>query len=229
MSLAPLLLIPPALWALYTWGGHVLTLGAIRHGPGARRRLALTFDDGPDPVHTPKVLDLLRSMGAHATFFLVGERAVRVPELVRRIVEEGHELGNHTWSHRNLWACGPRQTVGEIVEGHRVLERAAGSAPRWFRPPWGMVNLAVFRATRRLGTPCVFWSLQPEGLRPVPPARQTRYVLARAHPGAIVDLHDAPGVQGAPERLLAALPSMISGLRARGYELVSLGTLLSGA
>lgn len=227
MSLARLLLIPPALWAGYTWGAHLLTLGAIRRGPGAGRRVALTFDDGPDPVHTPMLLDLLQALGVRATFFLVGQRASRAPELVRRIVAEGHELGNHTWSHRNLWTCGPRQTVGEIVKGHRTLEAVADLAPRWFRPPWGMVNLAVFGITHQLGTPCVFWSVQPEGLRPVPPARQAGYVVARVHPGAIVDLHDAPGVPGAPERLLAALPSMISGLSARGYELVSLGTLLA--
>ena len=227
MSLAPLLLLPPALWATYTWGAHLLTLGAIRHGPNTGRRVALTFDDGPDPLHTPKLLDLLQAFGVRGTFFLIGQRASWAPELVRRIVEEGHELGNHTWSHRNLWACGPRQTAGEIMRGHRILEEIVDHAPRWFRPPWGMVNLAVFAATRRLRTPCVLWSVQPEGLRPVPPDRMADAVLASARPGAIVDLHDAEGVRGAPERLLAALPSMISGRRARGYELVSLGTLLS--
>jgi peptidoglycan/xylan/chitin deacetylase (PgdA/CDA1 family) len=191
--------------------------------------VALTFDDGPDPIHTPKVLDLLREFDARGTFFLVGQRVARAPELVRRIVAEGHELGNHTWSHRNLWLCGPRETAREIERGHRALEELAGLAPRWFRPPWGMVNLAVFPVARRLRTPCVLWSIQPEGLRPVPPDRLARSVLRRAHPGVIVDLHDAPGVPGAPERLLAALPPILSGLRDEGYELVSLGTLLSRA
>jgi len=188
--------------------------------------VALTFDDGPDPVRTPELLDLLREFEVRGTFFLVGQRAMRAPEVVRRIVSEGHEIGNHTWSHRNLWTCGPRQTAGEIERGYRILAEVAGRAPAWFRPPWGVVNLAVFVMTRRLGTPCVLWSVQPEGLRPVPPDRLARYVQARARPGAIVDLHDAEGVRGAPERLLAALPTMISGLRADGYELVSLGTLL---
>ncbi len=227
MSLLPLFSIPPALWAAYTWGAHLLAPTTIRWGSSARRRVALTFDDGPDPVHTPELLDLLRKFEVRGTFFLVGQRAMRAPEVVRRIVSEGHEIGNHTWSHRNLWTCGPRQTAGEIERGHRILAEVAGRAPAWFRPPWGMVNLAVFVVTRRLRTPCVLWSVQPEGLRPVPADRSVRYVLSRAHPGAIVDLHDAEGVRGAPERLLAALPAMISGLRASGYELVSLGTLLS--
>jgi len=229
VSVVPLLLIPPALWGAYTWGAHLLTLGAIWRGPRTRRRVALTFDDGPDPVHTPKLLDLLHEFGARGTFFLVGQRAARAPELVRRIVGEGHEIGNHTWAHRNLWTCGPRQTEREIVEGHRVLKEMAGHAPAWFRPPWGMVNLTVFGVARRLRTPCVFWSVQPEGLRPVSPDRLAGYVLSRAHPGAILDLHDAEGVRGAPARLLAALPAVISGLRANGYELVSLGELFADA
>jgi peptidoglycan/xylan/chitin deacetylase (PgdA/CDA1 family) len=229
VSFAGVLLVPPVLWVVYTGGAHLLTLGSIRRGPSSSRRAALTFDDGPDPLHTPKVLDLLRRFEARGTFFLVGERAMRAPGLVREIVAEGHELGNHTWSHRNLWFCGPRRTVQEIERGHDLLTEVAREAPRWFRPPWGMVNLAVAGVTHRLRTPCVLWSVQPEGLRPVPAARLAEHVLRRAHPGAIVDLHDAPGVPGAPERLRDALPTILSGLLAGGYELVSLGTLLSGA
>ncbi len=229
MSVAPLFLIPPALWAAYTWGAHLLTLGAIWRGPNTHRRVALTFDDGPDPVHTPKLLDLLQESGAPGTFFLVGQRAARAPDLVRRIVDEGHEIANHTWSHRNLWTCGPRGTEREIERSHWLLTEVAGRPPAWFRPPWGMVNLAAFGVTRRLQTPCVLWTIQPERLRPVPPERLALSVLRRARPGAIVDLHDAEGVAGAPARLLAALPRMISGLKAQGYELVSLRTLLSGA
>ncbi len=229
MKLVPLFLLPPALLAAYTCGAHLFTLGAVWRGPRTRRRLALTFDDGPDPVHTPRLLDALGESGVPGTFFLIGERASRAPRLVRRIADEGHEIGNHTWSHRNLWTWGLRRTEAEIVRGHRVIEELAGDPPRWFRPPWGMVNLAVFSVIRRLRTPCVFWSIQPEGLRPARAERLAARVLARARPGSIVDLHDAPGVRGAPERLLAALPAMTSGLRARGYELVSLGTLLAGA
>lgn len=229
MGLLPLLLVPPALWATYTWGAHLLTPAAgIWRGPGSRRRMALTFDDGPDPLYTPKLLDLLCEFDVRGTFFLVGERAARAPEVVRRIIGEGHEIGNHTWSHRSLWTCGPRQTAEEIEKGHRILADTAGQAPAWFRPPWGMVNFTMFAVTRRLRTPCVFWSIQPEGLRPVPPHRMAEHVFARVRPGAIVDLHDAEGVRGAPERLLAALPAMIRGIRARGYEPVSLGTLLLG-
>ena len=91
-----------------------------------------------------------------------------------------------------------------------------------------MVNAAMYGALRRHGLRCVFWSIQPEGLRAVAAARQVEHVMERAHPGAIVDLHDAEGVRDAPERLLAALPRMIAGLRELGYEFATVGELIDG-
>jgi peptidoglycan/xylan/chitin deacetylase (PgdA/CDA1 family) len=204
-------------------------MGAIWSGPRTIRRVALTFDDGPDPVHTPRLLDLLGEAQVRGTFFLVGERAVRAPEVARAIVGAGHEVGNHTWSHRNLWVCSPRETEREIRRGDEAIASMAGLRPRYFRPPWGLVNLAVFPTLRRLETPCVFWSLQPEGLRPCPPHLMVERVIGGVRPGAVVDLHDAEGVRGAGGRLIEALPAMIARLRQAGYELVSLGELLRGA
>jgi peptidoglycan/xylan/chitin deacetylase (PgdA/CDA1 family) len=188
--------------------------------------VALTFDDGPDPLWTTLILDILKEAGARGTFFLIGERAARSPGVVRRMVDDGHEVGNHTWSHRSLWLTGPRETARQVHRGHEAIEQATGRPPRFFRPPWGMTNLALFPVLRRLGTRCVFWSIQPEGRRPVPPAEQVRRLLGRVGPGSIVDLHDADGVPGAGGRLVEALPRMIDGLRARGYALVPLGELL---
>ena len=214
-------------WATYTWGAHLVAPGCVRRGPATRRRIALTFDDGPDPVWTERILDLLARRQVRASFFLVGERAARSPETVRRIVAGDHEIASHGWSHRSLWLCGPRRTDAEIARAHRFLSDVSGRTLRHFRPPWGMVNAAMFGALRRYGEQCVLWSIQPEGLRPAPPARQVREVLDRAHPGAIVDLHDADGVRGAPERLLAALPPMIDGLRDAGYDFATVTDLLA--
>ena len=225
----PLWLLPGALWAGYGAGAHIFTLTAIRRGPRGCRRIALTFDDGPDPLYTPKVLDLLDDAGARATFFVVGERVARASDLVREMVARGHEVENHTWSHANLWLCGPRRTEREIARAHEAIADLTGRPPRFFRPPWGMVNLAVFPTLRRLGTPCVLWSLQSEGLRPVAPEEMATRVVERVEPGAIVDLHDAEGVRGAPGRLLDALPPMLEGLRAGGYACVPLAELLSPA
>jgi peptidoglycan/xylan/chitin deacetylase (PgdA/CDA1 family) len=216
-----------ALWAGYAWGAHLLTPGATWRGPATARRIALTFDDGPDPEWTPRVVDALAARGARATFFLVGQRAARHPSSVRAITDAGHEIASHGWSHRSLWLCGPRRTADEVLHAQHRLTELTGTPPRLFRPPWGMVNAALFGVLRAAELRCVFWSIQPEGLRPRPPAALTRHVLTRAHPGAIVDLHDAEGVAGAPERLAAALPAMIDGLHERGYALTTLTDLLA--
>jgi len=220
------LLAAPALWATYTWGSHALTVGCRWRGERAGRKIALTFDDGPDPEATPRVLDILAAQRVTASFFLVGERATRHPALARRIAEAGHDLGNHSWSHRSLWLTGPRRTVDEVRRGHAAIAQATGEEPRFFRPPWGLTNLALFPALRRLGTPCVFWTVQPEGQRAASAALQVERVRRRARPGAILDLHDADGVPGAGGRLVEALPAMIESLRSDGYALAPLRDVL---
>lgn len=226
MTAALWLLAPPALWAAYTWGSYLLGMGGIWRGRRAGRFAALTFDDGPDSLHTPRVLDILAREGVTATFFLIGQRAAAAPELVRRIASFGHDLGNHTFSHPSLWLCGPARTEREIVRGHEAIMAAGGSAPRFFRAPWGMTNLAMLPVLRRLGTPCVFWTVQPEGRRPVEPAAQLRRATTQVKAGAILDLHDADGVPGAGDRLVRTLPALIGALREGGYTLAPLRDLL---
>ena len=215
-----------AAWVGWAWVPHLVTPACTWRGPREGRRLALTFDDGPDPEWTPRVLDLLAEAGAHATFFVIGERAARAPAIVKRIATEGHEIANHSWSHRNLWFCGPRATREQVLRAHDTLADLTGTAPRHFRPPWGMVNAAMFSAVRKIGERIVFWSIQPEGQRPAPAHRQVTYVLDRAHAGAIIDLHDAEGTPRAPERLVEALPTMIKGLREQNYALTTVADLL---
>ena len=226
MTGAAWLLAAPAVWGTYTWGAHLLALRGVWRGRRTRRAAALTFDDGPDAGHTPEILDVLARERVKAAFFLIGERAEAAPDIARRIAAEGHDLGNHTWSHRSLWLCGPAETRWQIRRGHHAIATASGSAPRFFRPPWGLTNLAAFGALRRLGTPCVLWTVQPEGRRPVAPEAQVRHVTARVSPGAIVDLHDADGVPGAGARLAQALPDLIDALRQRGFALAPLRDLL---
>ncbi|HXJ81149.1 MAG TPA: polysaccharide deacetylase family protein [Candidatus Methylomirabilis sp.] len=226
MNAALWLGIPPVLWAAYTWGSYAIRRGSIWRGRRSGRLAALTFDDGPDREWTPRVLDILARERVTATFFLIGRRAAAAPDVTRRIVEDGHELGNHTWSHRSLWLCGPQETEREIVQGHDAIARAAGTAPRYFRAPWGLTNLAVFPVLRRLATPCVFWTVQTEGQRAAGPERQLRIAAERVKPGAIFDLHDADGVRGAGDRTVQMLPGLIGALRQEGYTLAGLGDLL---
>jgi peptidoglycan-N-acetylglucosamine deacetylase len=215
-------------WVGYAWLPHLLTSRCVWRAPRrAGRRIALTFDDGPDPAFTPRVLEMLGARGVRATFFLVGERAARAPATVRAIAAAGHEVASHGWSHRSLWLCGPARTDAEVGRARAALSELTGRAPALFRPPWGMVNAALFGALRRHHQRCVFWSLQPEGLRPAPAAAQVAHVLRRAHPGAIVDLHDAEGTAEAPARLCAALPAMLDGLAEAGYGFGTVSELLA--
>jgi peptidoglycan/xylan/chitin deacetylase (PgdA/CDA1 family) len=221
-----LLAAAPLLWGGWTLGAQLLAFGGAWRGSRSSPAIALTFDDGPDPVHTPRILDCLDGAGVRAAFFLIGRRAAAAPDLVRRIADAGHDLGNHTWSHRSLWLSGPRATRDEIERGHEAIARAAGRPPRFFRPPWGLANLAMFPVLARLGTPAIFWTAQPEGRTAVAPERQLARALERVRPGAIYDLHDADGVPGAGARLTAYLPRLVDGVRAAGYALVPLSRLV---
>lgn len=221
-------LLGAGVWVGYGWGAQcVLPLLAVRRGPAGHRQVALTIDDGPDPEATPALLRLLAARGVRATFFLIGARAARYPDVVRAIAAEGHEIGNHTWHHRNAWFLGPEATAREVLGGAEVLAGITGQVPHLYRPPWGIVNVAALRIARRAGFTTVLWSIQPEGLRPRPPEVQLSHCARRLHDGAIFDLHDAPGLEGAPERLLRLMPSLLDLLAARGYATVPVGSLLA--
>jgi peptidoglycan/xylan/chitin deacetylase (PgdA/CDA1 family) len=120
--------------------------------------LALTFDDGPNPVWTPRLLDLLATHDVHATFFLVGSRAQAQPALVRQIVASGHLIGNHSWSHLNLALSSARRIGEELSRTNQILAQIAGALPRYFRPPYGARRPEVLRAARRLGMIPVLWN-----------------------------------------------------------------------
>lgn len=216
--------------AAYTVGAQVwaagLRRGVVFCGP-ARPMVALTFDDGPDPVHTPRVLDILGEHGAQATFFVVGRQVEAAPALVRAIAAAGHDLGNHTYSHCHLWTLPPRASVEEVDRGAASVAQATGTPPPYFRPPWGTFNWAAYSRAAEIGEVRVLWSVRPEGwLRPASPAELAAFVVRRAHPGAIVNLHDRGGHPSTPAATCEALPAIIAGLRARGFDLVPLRTLL---
>jgi len=234
MPVVPGLLAAAGAGALvYTTGAHAAAsagVGVVHRGPTSRRVVALTFDDGPDPVYTPQVLEALARAGARATFFLIGERAARYPEIARAIVGAGHGVGSHTQRHRHLWTLPPAATRAEMRRAAEAIAAAAGVAPRYFRPPWGKFNLAAYRYAVTLGQVRVLWSLRPEGWRPAPSAGAlVDRVARRLHAGAIIDLHDAVHSRIAPPVAPAsveALPRLLDLLRARGYRCVTLDELL---
>jgi len=182
--------------------------------------VALTFDDGPSPEITPRVLDILREKDAKATFFVVGQEVELHPALARRLKSEGHAIGNHTYSHPSLFCfLSPRRLRDEIERAQEAIGRVTGVRPRHFRSPVGLRHPILKAALERAALEFVLWRLRTYDTRALTAEKLRRRILGRVRPGAIVLLHDRPG-PGA-SAMLAALPDVIDGLRARGYELVT--------
>ncbi|MGW4892734.1 polysaccharide deacetylase family protein [Kitasatospora sp. NPDC004240] len=201
-------------------------LGGTGDGPtGDAPVVALTFDDGPHPVHTPQVLDVLRRLDAPAAFFCVGLHALAHPGLVRRIVDEGHTLGNHTWSHAYLPELGPAALRRQLDLTGEVLADAAGTGlPTLLRPPYGGRSAGTLERIAELGLTTVLWDVETDDwARPGPEVIAER-VMRQVRPGSVVLMHDGGGDRS---QTVAALPPVIARLRAEGYRLVPVGDLLT--
>ncbi len=208
------------------------TYPTIYHqGAGEEHEVALTFDDGPDPVWTPQILDILKQRGVKACFFLVGRNAETYPRLVSRILSEGHEIGNHTYSHANLATMSPLRVKLEINMTQRVIESITGHSTTLFRPPYNadssparMEELIPLKiAQDELDYTLVMEGIDPQDwARPGADAIVQRVKEQRSE-GNIVLLHDAGGDRS---QTVEALPRIINYLRVRGDRIVSLGELL---
>jgi peptidoglycan/xylan/chitin deacetylase (PgdA/CDA1 family) len=185
-----------------------------------RREVALTFDDGPDPQWTPQVLDMLRRHSARATFFVVGKRVERYPELVRRAVAEGHEIGNHTWSHERLDECDRGRAVAQLRRGAAAITAVTGRAATLFRPPWGVIDPVGLLAAAEAGYQVVLWSALIRGRAPGADLDRT---VATVTPGAVILGHDGGSTPRA--ELMSAFDSLLTQLTADGYRFVTVTAL----
>lgn len=189
--------------------------------------VALTFDDGPDPTYTPRVLDVLDAAGAKATFFLVGERASRQPEVARDIVERGHQVAFHGHAHRWSLMVSPRRFAADFDAGMAAVRSASGVLPRFFRPPVGLIAPPVFAGLRRWGARMAAWSVRPFDGRGLDAASIVERVLSKVRGGDIVLLHDAPSASsGLQPNAVDALPAILQGLGERGLAAVTLAELV---
>lgn len=206
--------------------------GSIR---GVRTELplvALTFDDGPDPRHTPGILDALAQYNAKATWFVLLSQAEENPGLVSRILAEGHDIGLHGVDHRRLTRLSGRQLQDHIVQGVGRLSRLTGQPVKFFRPPYGSQNLAAYRTARRHGMQVVVWSADCDDWSQHAEGEIADRALSSATPGAILLLHDTlaadpldPAIH--PDLDRAKIVALIlEGLRGRGLESLSLSKLL---
>lgn len=203
----------------------------IRQGDPGPHKVALTFDDGPDPKWTPKILEILKEKKAPAAFFVLGTQGQHYPDLLERIVREGHEVGNHTYSHQNLGETGDEQIALELNATTRLIEAVTGHSTAFFRPPYNKDGtpaepgeMRALRVARDLGYLTVTQSIDPDDWeRPGAEAILQR-VKSQRETGSIILLHDGGGDRS---QTVAALPGIIDWLRSRGDEIVPLGEIIN--
>ena len=174
-------------WASADVGSNIY-LKTVCKGDSGQRVVALTFDDGPDELMTPKVLDVLNKYNIKATFFLVGIKVDKHPDIVRRIVSEGHIVANHTYSHSGLFPLSSEQKVKQEL---LMCKKSVGLSPKLFRPPFGVTNPLIGRGVNSLGFQTIGWSVR--SLDTVDSKSRNEIcqrVKARLHPDAIILLHD---------------------------------------
>ncbi|KUO78941.1 MAG: polysaccharide deacetylase [Desulfosporosinus sp. BRH_c37] len=186
---------------------HRLGLGSWKRqfSPG----VALTLDDGPDPIVTPRVLEVLKRQNISATFFVVAEKAKMYPELIRQMQAEGHQIGVHSLTHRYAWFSSPWKTAREWTESVHLLEQLTANKITWMRPPWGTFNLMTWRWLKKHKMRAVLWNVEGhdwESRRS--PEQITARILSKVNEGAIIVLHDSGGESGAPENTLIALEQL---------------------
>jgi peptidoglycan/xylan/chitin deacetylase (PgdA/CDA1 family) len=188
--------------------------------------VALTFDDGPGP-DTDSILDTLGELNLRAAFFVVGQQVERYPSIARRILAEGHEIGNHSLSHPNFLSQSSARTREQLARTQRIIEDATGVTASLARPPYGVKTPSYFTAARALGLRIVQWSVAGFDWKPLTAERVASHVLGGARPGAIVLLHDADS-EGKRNRraTMASIPIIADGLHARGLSVDPLGALL---
>jgi peptidoglycan-N-acetylglucosamine deacetylase len=164
----------------------------LQKGPETGTEIALTFDDGPVPGVTERILDTLRAHDLRATFFLIGEKVGEAPDLARRILQEGHELGHHTYTHCKLTDFSNSVMEDELDRTDAIFMEILGRRAEWFRPPFGALRQDQARRVRDRGMRVALWSLDSEDWRGGPGETVTERILTHTHPGAIILCHDVP-------------------------------------
>jgi peptidoglycan-N-acetylglucosamine deacetylase len=200
----------------------------LSHGSRTESKIAITFDDGPDPEVTPRVLDILERYGARATFFMIGRNLARSMTIGERVVQEGHEIGNHSWQHANMQNFfSTRAHLAEIERCEQLIRSIGfpGTVPL-YRAPVGFKSPELARAAHVRALRVVAWSIHSRDTIDRNPQRVARRVLRRIRPGDIVLMHDGHQTAGAHRPgLLDALPRILEGLRERGLRAVTVSEL----
>ncbi len=196
-------------------------LVSVTGGPRNRPVLSVTFDDGPHPTNTPALLDILRARRIRATFYVVGRNAAAWPDLLRRMVDEGHEIGNHSWSHPRLTLLGESDLLRQIDRTSEAIYKAVKKVPVTLRPPYGLLRPSQARmihARRAMVT--TLWDVDPRDWQRPGPGVVARRIVSAAHNGAIILAHDIH------RPTIRAMPTALDGLSERGFHFATVSMLL---
>ena len=188
------------------------------------RYIALTFDDGPYPPYTNRLLDVLKDKKAHVTFFLVAEQAQRYPELVKRMAEEGHTIGLHALRHRDFLRLTEEEKQKDLETGKKILQGITDKEPVYWRPPHGFRDFSVMETAALQKLTVVNWSATPRDWTGIGKQEIYNRVIDKAEDGAIVLLHDgdSPFYKASRQATVDAVALLIDSLREKGYHLLSL-------
>jgi peptidoglycan-N-acetylglucosamine deacetylase len=184
--------------------------------------IAMTFDDGPSPATTPQLLDILKQRNIKATFFMIGQNAERNPEIVKRILAEGHEIGNHSWTHPQLSKLPDQRVTEEITKTQDAIKNACGYTPVLLRPPYGAITSRQKAwIEKQFGLSIIRWSVDPfDWKRPGASVIEQR-ILAGARPGAIILSHDIH------KQTVDAMPATLDALAQKGFKFVTVSQLIA--
>ena len=181
--------------AFFTFASFTISFGlylrAFCRKPTSEKLLALTFDDGPHTEYTPHVLDVLKQNDVKATFFVIGDRIAGNEDVLKRIHTEGHQIGNHTFSHKNTFPwLGVKKMALNLLQCEQTIEQVTGYQTKWFRPPFGVTNPTVARAVKIRGYRVAGWSIRSLDTVKFDKQKVVQRVVSRLRPGAVILLHD---------------------------------------
>jgi peptidoglycan/xylan/chitin deacetylase (PgdA/CDA1 family) len=184
--------------------------------------IAMTFDDGPSAENTPRLLEMLKQRNIKATFFLIGQNAAANPDLVRRILAEGHEIGNHSWTHPQLSKLSDDRVTAEITKTQDAIKDASGFTPTLLRPPYGAITPRQREwIQNRFGLNIILWSVDPFDWKRPGASVITQRILSQTRPGAIILSHDIH------KQTVDAMPATLDALIAKGYKFATVSQLIA--
>lgn len=185
-------------------------------------QVAITFDDGPHPTLTPRLLDILRDRGIRATFYIVGKNVAAHPEIVQRMIADGHEIGNHSYTHPSFLKLSPGGLAEEVKSTNAAIAAAVPQKPTTIRPPYGAINASITkRLNEEFGLTVVMWSVDPQDWKYRNAARVSSHIVQNTVPGSIILAHDIH------PSTIDAMPSALDALVAKGFQFVTVSELIA--